>query len=102
MLAEAWGRKEAFRSIYRAGTRAEAEHRLERFLVAVDQAGLPSFDAFARGIRLWREELLGYVDEPTTNGYAEGVINKVKVIKRRAYGLPTFTGFRKRVVIACG
>ena len=29
-------------------------------------------------------------------------INKVKVIKRRAYGLPTFTGFRKRVVIACG
>jgi hypothetical protein len=37
-----------------------------------------------------------------TNGYAEGVINKVKVIKRRAYGLPTFSGFRKRVVIACG
>jgi hypothetical protein len=50
----------------------------------------------------WREELLGYFDEPTTNGYAEGVINKVKVIKRRAYGLRTFTGFRRRVVIACG
>jgi hypothetical protein len=54
------------------------------------------------GITIWRAELLAYFDEPTTNGYAEGVINKVKVIKRRAYGLPTFTGFRKRVVIACG
>ena len=41
-------------------------------------------------------------DQPTSNGYAEGVINKVKVIKRRAYGLPTFHGFRKRIVIACG
>ena len=52
------------------------------------------------GITHWRTELLAYFDEPTTNGYAEGVINKVKVIKRRAYGLPTFAGFRKRVVIA--
>jgi hypothetical protein len=34
--------------------------------------------------------------EPTTNGYAEGVINKVKVIKRRAYGIPTFTAFLPR------
>jgi transposase len=47
-------------------------------------------------------EILTYFEQPTTNGYAEGVINKVKWIKRRAYGLPTFHGFRKRVVIACG
>ena len=46
--------------------------------------------------------MLGYFDEPTTNGYAKGVIDKVKVSKRRAFGLPTFAGFRKRVVIACG
>ena len=102
MVAEAWGLKEAFRHIYLATDRAEAELRLDTFLAAVDQAGLPAFDAFAKGIRLWRAELLAFFDEPTTNGYAEGVINKVKVIKRRAYGLPTFTGFRKRVVIACG
>jgi transposase len=63
---------------------------------------LRPFDAFAKGLRQWRTELLGYFEEPTTNGYAEGVINKVKVIKRRAYGLPKFAGFRKRVVIACG
>jgi transposase len=46
--------------------------------------------------------LLAYFDEPTTNGYAEGSINKVKVIKRRAYGLPTFAGFCDRVLLACG
>jgi transposase len=86
----------------RATSRAEAERRLETFLIAVDRAGLPAFDAFAKGIRSWRQELLAHFDEPTTNGYAEGVINKVKVITRRAYGLPTFASFRQRVVIACG
>ena len=102
VIAEAWGLKEAFRGVYRAGDRADAERRLDAFLAAVDRAGLPAFDAFAKGIRLWREELLAYFDEPTTNGYAEGVINKVKVIKRRAYGIPTFTAFRQRVLLACG
>jgi transposase len=101
MIAEAWGLKEAFRSIYRAPDRAEAGRRLDQFLDAVDRAQLPAFTAFADGVRLWRAELLAYFDEPTTNGYAEGVINKVKVIKRRAYGLPTFDGFRERVLLAC-
>jgi transposase len=102
MIAEAWGLKERFRDVYRASDRAEAEQRLELFLTAVDRAGLPAFDAFAKGIRIWQQELLAYFDEPTTNGYAEGVINKVKVIKRRAYGIPTFTAFRQRVLLACG
>jgi transposase len=102
VIAEAWALKEAFRSIYRAPDRAEAERRLERFLAAVERAQLPAFAAFADGVRLWRSELLAYFDEPTTNGYAEGVINKVKVIKRRAYGLPSFDGFRDRVLLACG
>jgi transposase len=58
--------------------------------------------AFATGLRAWRAELLAYVDEPTTNGYAEEVINKIKVIERRAYGLPSFASFRRRVLVACG
>ena len=97
----AWGLKEAFRSIYRAPDRREAERRLHRFLGAVERAEVPAFIAFADGIRLWRGELLAYFDEPTTDGYAEGVINKVKLIKRRAYGLPSFDRFRERVLLAC-
>jgi len=102
VIAEAWGLKEAFRSVYRASSRDEAERRLDHFLAAVERAQIPSFNAFADGVRPWRSELLAYFDEPTTNDYAEGVINKIKVIKRQAYGLPTFGGFRKGVVIACG
>ena len=94
--------RKPFRAIYRSTSRIEAEERLERFLAAVDRAAIPSFTAFAEGVRLWRQELLAYFDQPITNGYAEGVTNKIKVIKRRAYGLPTFNGFRQRVLVACG
>jgi transposase len=102
LLAEAWGLKERFRAIYRSHSREQAEQRLELFLSAAERAQIPSFLAFANGLRDWREELLAYFDEPTTNGYAEGVINKIKVIKRRAYGLPNFDSFRTRILVACG
>ena len=102
LLAEAWGLKERFRAIYRSHSREQAEQRLELFLNAAERAQIPSFLAFANGLRDWREELLAYFDQPTTNGYAEGVINKIKVIKRRAYGLPSFDSFRTRILIACG
>jgi transposase len=102
VLAEAWALKEAFRAVYRGCDRKDAARRLALFLAGVERAALPAFDAFAVGIGQWREELLAYFDEPTTNGYAEGVINKVKVIKRRAYGLPSFRSFRHRVLVACG
>jgi transposase len=102
LLAEAWRLKERFRALYRARDRVEAERRLAAFEAAVERAAIPSFRAFAHGLRGWREELLAYFDEPASNGYAEGVINKIKVIKRRAYGLPSFESFRSRILVACG
>ncbi|GIK77335.1 MAG: ISL3 family transposase [Actinomycetes bacterium] len=102
LIAEAWGLKEALRAVYAAVDRAEAELRLDLFFAAVGRSALQPFEAYAKGIASWREEILAYFDEPASNGYAEGVINKVKVIKRRAYGLPSFAGFRERVLLACG
>jgi hypothetical protein len=52
----------------------------EQFLLAVDRAALPAFDAFA----------------------PKGVVNRVKVIKRRAYGISSSTAFRDRVLLTCG
>jgi len=101
LLAQAWGLKERFRAIYQSRDRAEAERRLELFLAAAERAQIPSFTAFANSLRDWREQLLAYFDQPTTNGYAEGVINKIKVIKRRAYGLPSFDSYRSRILVAC-
>lgn len=102
VLAEAWWLKELLRSVYAARNRTQATQRLDRFLAAVARSSHQPFEAYVNGIGPWREEILAYFDQPASNGYAEGVINKVKVIKRRAYGLPSFEGFRERVLLACG
>jgi transposase len=102
VIAEAWWLKELLRSVYAAEGRVEAAGRLDRFFAAVQRSGHQPFEAYVNGIEPWREEILAYFDQPASNGYAEGVINKVKVIKRRAYGLPSFEGFRERVLVACG
>jgi transposase len=73
LIAETWGLKEAFRAVYRAGNRSTAEQRLDAFLLAVGRARIPAFDAFVKSITSWRQELQASFDEPTTNGYAEGV-----------------------------
>jgi transposase len=101
LLAIGWGLKEAFRSIYQARDRNDAEQRLARFLAWAAREELPSFQRFASQVERWREELLAYFDDPATNGYAEGVTNKIKTIKRRAYGLPSFASFRERILVAC-
>jgi transposase len=102
VIAEAWWLKETLRSVYAAEDRAQATQRLDRFFAAVARCGHQPFEAYVNGIGPWREEILAYFNQPVSNGYAEGVINKVKLIKRRAYGLPSFEGFRARVLVACG
>jgi transposase len=102
VIAEVWWLKEAMRSVYAAENRAQAERLLDRFFLAARRSGYQPFSAYVNGIEPWREEILAFFDQPASNGYAEGVINKVKVIKRRAYGLPSFEGFRERVLVACG
>ena len=43
VLAEAFGLKEAFRSIYQARNYPDAQRWLDTFLLAAEQAGLPAF-----------------------------------------------------------
>jgi Transposase len=93
------GLKETFRSIYRAQDRNAAERRLDAFPAAVERAQIPSFAAFADGVRHWREELLAYFDHPPPTATPKDSSTRSKFLKRRAYGLPTFDGFRERVLL---
>ena len=94
--------KEAFRAIHAVADRSEDELRLDRFLAATAREALPALSSFAEGVRFWREERWATARSRPPNGYAEGVVYKVKVIKRRAYGLPSFQSFLHRVLVACG
>lgn len=101
-LARGWHLKEGFRAIYEASSRDEAASMLERWFEVALASGIPEFAKLARNLTGWRAELLAFFDFRTTNGYAEGITNRIKVIKRQAYGVPSFPSFRRRILVECG
>jgi transposase len=42
------------------------------------------------------------INDRVTNAFAEGIMNKVKVIKRSAYGFQNPMRYRSKVLLACG
>jgi transposase len=50
-------------------------------------------------IRRWIGEIISYFDDRMTNGVVEGINNKLKLIKRSAYGFRNFDNFRTRVLL---
>ncbi|HLE80087.1 MAG TPA: transposase, partial [Dehalococcoidia bacterium] len=85
-LAEAWALKEGLRSLYGSVTKEEAVAGLDTWLEAARDSGLPPFQRLAGTLTRWREEVLNYWRFPITNALVEGKHNRLKVLKRRAYG----------------
>ena len=47
----------------------------------------------------WFDEIIAYFDNGTTSGVVEGINNKLKLIKRSAYGFRNFENFRVRCLL---
>ena len=45
------------------------------------------FDGFLTTVANWREEITNYFLQRQNSGFVEGLNNKLKVLKRRCYGL---------------
>ena len=50
-------------------------------------------------IKRWIGEIIAYFDEGTTQGIVEGINNKLKLIKRRAFGFRNFDNFELRIFL---
>jgi transposase len=99
VLQRAWSLKEAFRAWYHSLNRAQAEAGLSLWEDSVKQQGPAPFQALLPMLRLWRQEILNYFDHPYTNGFLEGKNNRIKVIKRMAYGYRNAQNFRQRIML---
>jgi len=94
--------KEAFRTICEtAPDRASAEVRLTAWIAEVEQSGLSGLTKFVATLRRWWDVILNYFHERLTSGLVEGLNNKLKLIKRRAFGYRNFAHFRLRVLVEC-
>lgn len=98
LLTTAWTLKEELRRVYRAPTLAAAERALATWIRDAEASGLRPFVRTARTLRRWRTEVLNYWRYPITNAVVEGKHNRVKVLKRRAYGYRNNRTFQLRIL----
>ncbi len=96
ILAKMHSLKEEFRSIFETCTNwNEGLLEIADWLKDVSKYFPKSFGT----IRRWIGEIIAYFDEGTTQGVVEGINNKLKLIKRRAYGFTNFDNFRLRSLL---
>jgi transposase len=102
VLGHAWRLKEVFRDWYRSTTRIQAEAKLILWEKTIREEGPAPFRRLLPMLRIWRHEILNYFDYPYTNGFLEGKNNRIKVIKRMAYGYRNPANFRQRILLTNG
>ena len=68
-------------------TKTEALQKLQHWKEKVRLSGLTCFDKFINLLATWQDGITNYFNDRHTSGFVEGLNNKLKVIKRRCYGL---------------
>lgn len=97
-LRYAYYLKECFHRILKMKDEASVKEFLDEWLSLIAESGLPEFKHILRSFSMWRNEIVEGILRPYSNGYIEGVNNRIKVIKRISFGLRNFDRFRTRIM----
>jgi transposase len=98
--------KEDLRKVVRLQNESEVRQELSRWLINADSAANAEGRVWANTVRNWREELqnLAYYTgqgRRYTNGYIEGKITLVKMVKRLGFGFRNRESFLKKAFVGC-
>lgn len=100
-LKQCYELKEAFRNLFNQNlTPKAAEKRLLRWIAKVEATASKALKSFINTLRNWWQQILNYFDGRFSNGFAEGVNLKIKMLNRRGYGYRNFNSFRLHVLVA--
>jgi len=97
-LTKAYLLKEKFYEFMDAKDSTSAKHKLKEFLMHYHIADIPEYTACVTMLNNWKPYILNSFDYRYNNGYTEGINNKIKVIKRIAFGFRNFDNLRTRVM----
>jgi transposase len=68
-------------------SKKQAQSKILGWIRQVQNSGLHCFDDFLKLLVAWWEEITNYFIQRENSGFVEGFNNKVKVLKRRCYGI---------------
>ena len=98
-LKQAYILKELFFDTVKHLEYLDAEEELKEWISICDKCGINEFEEAAKTIKNWLPYIVNsFIDERFSNGFTEGLNNKIKVIKRIAFGYRNFEFFRLRIM----
>ena len=68
-------------------SRRRGKQRITGWMNRVKKSVVRCFDPFLKTLETYKDEVVNYFLDRLTSGFVEGLNNKIKVIKRRCYGL---------------
>lgn len=68
-------------------SKSVAKIKIRAWINRVRKSGLSCFDEFLKTLEHWWEEITNYFIRRASSGFVEGLNNKIKVLKRRCYGI---------------
>ena len=102
-LKEGYYLKEEFLDIVHHYNQIDVEKQITKWISKCVKKKIPEFIEASKTISRWKEYILNsFIDERYSNGYTEGINNKIKVIKRIAFGYKNFKLFRGRILYIFG
>lgn len=83
--------------------RAQAKRRINGWMARVKRSTVHCFDGFIKTLVERKDEITNYFVERHNSGFVEGLNNKIKVIKRRCYGILNTEHLFQRIYLdLCG
>ncbi len=77
----------------------QAKRKIKQWIKAVEKSELTCFNTFIKTLnKLW-DEILNYFINRLNSGFVEGLNNKIKVLKRRCYGIFNTENLFQRISI---
>ena len=99
--------KDEFYELIHTTSLGEAPEKIDQFINTLKHSGIKEYKYVANTFKNWRKEIINsfyeHINEETgeistlTNGFIEGINNKIKVLKRVAFGYRNFNHFRNKI-----
>ncbi len=97
-LSIAYYLKEDLRQIWSQKNEAEAENCINAWVGKAKASKIPILEKFAQTLENHRYGILAYYRHPISTGPLEGMNNKIKTMKRQAYGFRDTEFFKLRIL----
>lgn len=78
-------------------SRKSAIAKLNRWIKSVEKSDVRIFDTFIKTLNKYKGQIANYFKARKNSGFVEGLNNKIKVMKRRCYGLGSVESYFQRL-----